>query len=63
MRTARCCGRCRGAKAGVIDAVLPTAASAPTPFARLGNVIPLALGFLLLIARLHSPAGARYRQT
>jgi apolipoprotein N-acyltransferase len=34
--------------AGVIDAVLPPAANSPPPFARLGNVIPLALGFLLI---------------
>jgi apolipoprotein N-acyltransferase len=35
--------------AGVIDAVLPAAASAPTPFARFGNLIPLVLGFLAVI--------------
>jgi apolipoprotein N-acyltransferase len=35
--------------AGVIDALLPPAADAPPPFARFGNVIPLALGFLLII--------------
>jgi apolipoprotein N-acyltransferase len=34
--------------AGVIDAALPPAASSPTPFARLGNAIPLALGCLLI---------------
>jgi apolipoprotein N-acyltransferase len=34
--------------AGVIDAVLPPAAKSPPPFARLGNVIPLLLGFLLV---------------
>ena len=34
--------------AGVIDAVLPPAANAPPPFARLGNLIPLILGFLLI---------------
>jgi len=35
--------------AGAIDAVLPPAANSPTPFARLGNIIPLTLGFLLII--------------
>ena len=35
--------------AGVIDAVLPPAANARTPFARGGNAIPVLLGFLLLI--------------
>jgi len=35
--------------AGVIDAVLPPAADSPPPFARLGNLIPLVLGFLLII--------------
>lgn len=35
--------------AGVIDAVLPPAANSPTPFARLGNLIPLLLGFALII--------------
>jgi apolipoprotein N-acyltransferase len=34
---------------GVIDAVLPPAATAPTPFARLGNIIPILLGLALLI--------------
>lgn len=35
--------------AGTIDAVLPPAANSPPPFARFGNLIPLALGFLLII--------------
>ena len=35
--------------AGVIDAVLPPAANARTPFARGGNLIPVLLGFFLLI--------------
>src|SRR5436305_2500447 len=35
--------------AGAIDAVLPPAANAPPPFARLGNIIPLLLGFILII--------------
>ena len=34
--------------AGVIDAVLPPAANSPTPFARLGNAIPLLLAVLLI---------------
>ena len=34
---------------GVIDAVLPPAANSPPLFARFGNVIPLVLGFLLII--------------
>lgn len=36
-------------QAGVIDAVLPPAANAPPPFARFGNIIPLVLGFMLII--------------
>jgi apolipoprotein N-acyltransferase len=35
--------------AGVIDAVLPPAATAATPFARFGNIVPLLIGFALLI--------------
>jgi apolipoprotein N-acyltransferase len=35
--------------AGVIDAVLPPASNSPPPFARFGNLIPLVLGFLLMI--------------
>jgi apolipoprotein N-acyltransferase len=34
---------------GAIDAVLPPAANAPPPFARFGNLIPLLLGFALII--------------
>ena len=34
---------------GVIDAIIPPAANSPPPFARFGNLIPLALGFLLII--------------
>jgi apolipoprotein N-acyltransferase len=34
--------------AGVIDAAIPPAANAPTPFARLGNLIPILLGFALI---------------
>ncbi|MEO6580775.1 MAG: apolipoprotein N-acyltransferase [Sphingomicrobium sp.] len=35
-------------RAGIIWAELPGAATAPGPFARLGNVIPLLLGFMVL---------------
>jgi len=35
--------------AGAIDAVIPPAAHAATPFGRLGNIIPMLLGFGLLI--------------
>jgi apolipoprotein N-acyltransferase len=34
--------------AGVIDAVIPPAANAPTPFARFGNFIPILLGFAMI---------------
>jgi apolipoprotein N-acyltransferase len=37
-------------KAGVIDAVIPPAANSPPPFARLGNLIPILIGFALLIS-------------
>ena len=36
--------------AGVIDAVLPPPANSATPFARLGNVLPILLGFALVFA-------------
>ena len=36
--------------AGVIDAVLPPPADSATPFARLGNVLPILLGFALIFA-------------
>ena len=48
--------------AGVIDAVLP-APLGPTPFARLGNIIPLTLAFLALIAAIALDRRRRYRQT
>ena len=35
--------------AGAIDSVLPPPANSPPPFARFGNVIPLILGFMLII--------------
>jgi apolipoprotein N-acyltransferase len=47
-------------KAGIIWAHLPPPAP-PTLFARLGNVIPLALGFILLIAAIALDRRGRYR--
>jgi apolipoprotein N-acyltransferase len=48
-------------KAGIIWGYLPPSA-APTLFARLGNIIPLTLGFLLLIAAIALDRRARYRR-
>ena len=48
-------------QAGVIDGVLPPPLP-PTFFARLGNVVPLSLGFLLLIAAIALDRRARYRR-
>ena len=45
--------------AGVIDRPLP-AALPPTPFARLGNVIPLTLAFLLVVAAIVLGRSPRY---
>jgi apolipoprotein N-acyltransferase len=50
-------------KAGVIWSYLPSPAARLTPFARLGNIIPLALGFILLIAAIALDGRRRYRQT
>ena len=47
--------------AGVIDNELPMAARSPTLFARGGNLIPIALGFLLLIAGIALSRRQRYR--
>ena len=49
--------------AGIIDADIPPAAAWPTVFARGGNIIPLALGFLLLFAAIALDRRRRYRQT
>ena len=49
--------------AGVIDGALPPSALHPTPFAKLGNAIPLTLGFLMIIAAIALPSRRRYRQT
>lgn len=46
--------------AGAIDATLPNALG-PTPFAHFGNVIPLAIGFLLLFVAIALDRRARYR--
>ncbi|MDP9421579.1 MAG: apolipoprotein N-acyltransferase [Pseudomonadota bacterium] len=46
--------------AGMIDASLPNPLR-PTLFARLGNLIPLSLGFLMLIAAIALDRRARYR--
>ena len=48
--------------AGVIDAELPPPAASPTLFARHGNTIPLALGFLALIAAIALSGTRRYRR-
>jgi apolipoprotein N-acyltransferase len=48
-------------KAGIIWGYLPPSAP-PTLFSRLGNVIPLALGFLMLIAAIALDRRARYRR-
>ncbi|WP_324808878.1 apolipoprotein N-acyltransferase [Sphingomonas sp. LY29] len=47
---------------GVIDAVLP-ATLAPTIFARVGNIIPIVIGFLLLIAAIAMSQRSRYSRT
>ena len=47
--------------AGVIDGRLPPARSGLTLFARLGNLLPLALGFSLLIWAVVLDARRRYR--
>ena len=48
-------------KAGIIWGYLPPSAP-PTIFARLGNIIPLTLGILLLIGAIALDRGARYRR-
>ena len=48
-------------EAGIIDAQLPAAAP-PTFFARFGNVIPLLLGFALIIAAIALGRSRRYRR-
>ena len=48
---------------GVIDTELPRPVRSVSLFARLGNIIPLALGFLLLIAAIALDRRRRYRKT
>ena len=47
--------------AGVIDTALPSPSTEPTPFARLGNWLPMALAFGLLIIAIVLDARRRYR--
>jgi apolipoprotein N-acyltransferase len=47
--------------AGVIDAAIPPASTTTTGFARLGNIIPLMFGFLLLILAIVLERRGRYR--
>jgi apolipoprotein N-acyltransferase len=47
---------------GYFDAVLPLPATKPTLFARFGNVIPLLIGFALVIAAIALGRRGRYRQ-
>jgi apolipoprotein N-acyltransferase len=49
--------------AGVIDSAIPQAAVEPTIFARLGNFIPLLIGFALVIAAIALGRSRRYRNT
>ena len=46
---------------GVIDAALPPPATRLTAFARLGNIIPVSLGFILLILAIVLERRGRYR--
>jgi apolipoprotein N-acyltransferase len=48
---------------GVIDGVIPPASLTSTPFSLAGNLIPLAIGFLLMIAGIALPKTERYRRT
>jgi apolipoprotein N-acyltransferase len=48
--------------AGSIDGMLPPPATAPTPFARLGNLIPLLLALAMIIAAIALGGGQRYRR-
>ena len=49
-------------KAAVIDTLLPPPSQSLTPFARFGNVIPLLIGFGLILAGIALARGGRYRQ-
>jgi apolipoprotein N-acyltransferase len=46
---------------GVIDAELPPPAASLTPFARYGNIIPILIGFALIIGGIVLGRGRRYR--
>jgi apolipoprotein N-acyltransferase len=48
--------------AGSIDGMLPPPATASTPFARLGNLIPLLLALAMIIAAIALGGGQRYRR-
>jgi apolipoprotein N-acyltransferase len=50
-------------RAGIIWAELPRPAALPGPFAMLGNLIPLALGFLLLLSAIALGRSRRYSTT
>ena len=49
--------------AGVIDGTIPAATPRLTPFARLGNIIPLTLAFALIVAAIALGSRQRYRAT
>ncbi|QIK97111.1 apolipoprotein N-acyltransferase [Sphingomonas sp. HDW15A] len=55
----RLVGSVGAGKAGTIDVLFPSK-QPPTPFARLGNVIPLTLGFILLLAGIVLGRSRRY---
>jgi apolipoprotein N-acyltransferase len=48
--------------AGVIDSIVPPATTAPTLFARFGNIIPLLLSFLLIAGGIALGRSERYRR-
>ena len=52
-----------GWRAGVIDGALPQPAVSPTLFARTGNILPVALGFLLIMAGIAVARSRRYSAT
>jgi apolipoprotein N-acyltransferase len=49
-------------QAGVIDGYIPPDSTRPTLFAKLGNLVPLLLGLLLLIGAIALRGGWRYRR-
>ena len=50
-------------RAGIIWAELPRPVAAPGLFARAGNIVPLVLGFLLLLSAIALAGGRRYSRT